>query len=1051
MANNKPRMSAGDIEPPGPGTRIAALPKITTPDMSSCVPRPVLFACFDAHASVPLLWISAPAGYGKTTAVSSYLRTRHRPTGWYHCDEGDEDVASFFHYAALARRALGVSVSLPVFLPQHLSAVPVFCRNFFRGWFADLPSGTVFVLDNWQDVPVGSALRDLLPVIAEQMPPRMQLIVISRNEPDASVSRLIVGERLAQVGIEDLKLSPLEIGAIARSRLSEQPASPPVDVDALFAATQGWAAAVTLLLRRGGAMHPLARTGPHGGESQAIFDYLAVEVFERLEHRVQEFLLALVCLDHIAASVAERISGCRDAGSLLENLVRQNVFTSYRCVSDSYHFHPLFRGFLQRRLEAVRPEERRFELLLDSAAALIAEDNAEDGIRLLIQARAWSEAGQLIRTVAAAFVDQARLATLSQWIESLPASFVADDAWLLYWRGVCRLTLDFPSARADLERSYHGFLATSSRSGQALACAGVLHHIAYMYSDYRDMLPWIERLEGILAADAPQFDALRTELTVRAAFMLALSQAIPNHPGLADSVARVAALVNAELDVVSTAEGVSALLHFFARFGRTPQYGALDALIDRLLDDPELTPLHRLNLLWLHAYQLHSSGDPAKVIAILGEARALARQEGLYSDDTRMQLCELQAQETDLSLAKALATFCELEPHVRSMPEIPRAHFLYVRSIFELGCGNLEQALVYGEQALPLIRASHWYIGEALSLTGLAEVYCAAGRLEEASRCIEECALITRGVNAPLVEFNLALARAELARCQRDGAAFEAALSNAFAVGREQAYANGFHTSSQLLRRLVPYGLELGIEPSYCRWVIAKRRFPPPSSHRACWPWPVKIRALGRLRIYVEDVELEVQGKAQRKPLEVLKLLTAHPDGLGAARIMDEVWPDLDGDAARNALDIALHRLRKILRSKEALLLISGNLALNKDVVWLDTGALEGVPNVPTGAGTLLDAREELFELYRGGLLRDEPLGGAMLIARGRLRRKFVRRVSQLAKELENCHQWDEAASLYTNAIECEPSEESLHLGLSRALEARRSGHSVNWGAIRTS
>jgi LuxR family transcriptional regulator, maltose regulon positive regulatory protein len=1007
------------------------MPKITMPHTPSSSRRQRIFARLDRLTSFALVWVSAPAGYGKTTAVSSYLRERARSCVWYQCDDGDADIASFFHYVALGRRQLDRADPMPVFLPQYLTNAPGYCRNFFRLWFAGLPTGSTLVLDNWQDVPQHAELKMMLPVIADQLPHGMQIMLISRNEPDASVSRMVVGERLAQLGIEDLQLSKAETDAIVRSQLREKPLSP-LDIDELHRMTEGWVAAVTLLMRHRNIASASRQSGPFGA-SQAIFDYLAGEVFERLGPTYQEVLMSLACFEHIVASVAERVSGCENFREILETLALQNVFISYRAVSNSYHIHPLFRSFLQGRLEATHTPEHRREHLVEAARALTADGDAEGGIELLVQAHSWSEAAHLVRDVASLFVDQSRLATLSKWIDALPSEFVANDAWLVYWRGICCMTFDFQSARGDLELSHTGFSSMGDRVGQALACAAILQHVAYTYLDYRDMLPWIERLEALLQ-DPPVFGSIRSELRIRAAFMLALSQGMPNHPKLTASVEQVSTLVRRDQDLVSVADGVSALLHFFSRFGRTPQYGDLDTTIERLLDNPALPPIHRLNLLWLHAYQLHSSGDPARVVGILGEARALARHEGLHSEDTRMRLCELQAQESGVADAAVLATFSELERHVRVMPCIPKAHFLYVRSIYELGCGNLDEALKYGEEALPLIRASHWHIGQALALTGLAEVYCALGRYDDAARCLDECDVLTRGIVAPLIEFNVELVRAELARCCRNPADLKATLARAFAVGREQGYANGFHTSSQLLRRLVPCGIEFGIERSYCLWVIGKRKFTPPSNSNAHWPWPVKIRAMGRLRIYLHGEELVLKGKAQRKPLEVLKLLAAYPAGIETNRVMDELWEDLDGDAARNALDIALHRLRKTLKNKDSVLLINGVLSLNKETVWLDTEAFERIGAADTHGPGLLEAREELLELYRGGLLADEEGGAMMLMARERSRRQFVQHVSQVAETLADSKQWDEVTSWYRRAIEREPVEESLHRGLMHSL-----------------
>lgn len=71
-----------------------------------------------------------------------------------------------------------------------------------------------------------------------------------------------------------------------------------------------------------------------------------------------------------------------------------------------------------------------------------------------------------------------------------------------------------------------------------------------------------------------------------------------------------------------------------------------------------------------------------------------------------------------------------------------------------------------------------------------------------------------------------------------------------------------------------------------------------------------------------------------------MKLLVAHSSGIEAVRLMDLLWPELEADSARNALDLALHRLRKILKTKDAVLLVDGSVLLNRDAVWADTFAL---------------------------------------------------------------------------------------------------------------
>ena len=320
-------------------------------------------------------------------------------------------------------------------------------------------------------------------------------------------------------------------------------------------------------------------------------------------------------------------------------------------------------------------------------------------------------------------------------------------------------------------------------------------------------------------------------------------------------------------------------------------------------------------------------------------------------------------------------------------------------------------------------------------MTGLAEVYCALGRHDDAARCCNECAALIDGVSAPLVEFNLQLVRAEIARSTQDTCEFKKALATAFAVGREQGYANGFHTGSQLLRRLICYGIEFCIEVSYCRWVIAKRRFVPAGTYAARWPWPVKIRACGQLQIFIEDVELVFRGKAQRKPLDVLERLIARPAGIDMSLLMDAVWPDLDGDAARNALDIALHRLRKILKMKDAVHSLNGRLVFDENLVWLDTQALERLC-APSSSQPLdlSQAMSELLDLYRGPFLGGTSASLLLQSMQDRLRRKFVDRVARLAQQLIRAQRCDEAVSLYRRALEREPEDPALRRGLETML-----------------
>jgi DNA-binding SARP family transcriptional activator len=182
---------------------------------------------------------------------------------------------------------------------------------------------------------------------------------------------------------------------------------------------------------------------------------------------------------------------------------------------------------------------------------------------------------------------------------------------------------------------------------------------------------------------------------------------------------------------------------------------------------------------------------------------------------------------------------------------------------------------------------------------------------------------------------------------------------------------------------------------------------------------------MGRLDISVDEIPLAFTGKAQRKPLALLKVLLTHSQGVEATAALDLLWPDLDGDAARNSLDLATHRLRKLLGHKESVLALRGRLTLSPDTVWVDAFAFERL-----GAGSLLDEQPptaaHLLQLYRGPLLLGEELA-PVAAARDRLRGQFVRAVRTLIDRLGAAADWDALTSLCLRAVELEPLEETLY------------------------
>ena len=194
--------------------------------------------------------------------------------------------------------------------------------------------------------------------------------------------------------------------------------------------------------------------------------------------------------------------------------------------------------------------------------------------------------------------------------------------------------------------------------------------------------------------------------------------------------------------------------------------------------------------------------------------------------------------------------------------------------------------------------------------------------------------------------------------------------------------------------------LKHAIEEEYVRELIRAERLPPGelANELDRWPWDSRIEALGGFSVMKDGEWMSAGRKAQKKPLEMLRLLVAKgARGMRQDLLAEALWPDADGDAAHHALITTVYRLRRLLGRNDVVLHSSGRVALDPALVFVDSWALERMLDrlerlraAKAVDRTRIDPlTEEVRALYRGELFADagEPL---LVDARERLRRRVA-------------------------------------------------------------
>ncbi len=201
---------------------------------------------------------------------------------------------------------------------------------------------------------------------------------------------------------------------------------------------------------------------------------------------------------------------------------------------------------------------------------------------------------------------------------------------------------------------------------------------------------------------------------------------------------------------------------------------------------------------------------------------------------------------------------------------------------------------------------------------------------------------------------------------------------------------------------------------------------------------PLKVFTLGRFSIVIDGKPLYFIGKAQHRPLQLLKTLIALGSrDVSKYYISDTLYPEAEGDKAHRSTVTTLHRLRKLIKNNGTIQLQDHKLTLNQHYCLVDVWILESLikklqmimlqsensdkkNEIPFFAGKIL-------QLYKGDFLRGEFNNSCVWTYRERLRHKILRTISLIGQFWEKRQKWDMAVEIYMRALEADSLAEEFY------------------------
>jgi LuxR family maltose regulon positive regulatory protein len=950
--------------------------KLIVPHVAGLLHRPRVYEAIALGLERKLTLITAPAGYGKTSALVDFTQRCPIPVCWYTVDERDRDWHGFASYLAgsLVERfpeSGGRTQEALAFKPESALRDPEVVAVELANDLVALGSPLAMVVDNYESVEGMSGIRVFIHRLLEILPSNCHLFIGSRVLPDVPVARLVVGRQLVGLKAADLCFDTGEIRdllKLAGLGLAEE------QVEVIAAASEGWITSVLLLA--GLLSENRGKELLREGEAAAgAYEYLATEVLERQPPPVRRFLLESSVLREMTVPVCREALGVGNPRALLGEVERRNLFvTRYgEGGGATYRYHNLFRDFLERRLREREPD-RHTALNLQAAAWFERSERVDEAVYHYLGGEAHEEAIALMERVTGECFLRGRGETLLDWANMLPDHLRVEAPRLLLYQG--KVLTD----RNDLSGALQALLVAES----GFKIRKDASHLAKVYDQ-----------RGTLALHAGRYDEA-----------LEAAEAALKLLGPDETLERAAA----ERLAGNAGVGLGCVDEGLARLRR-----ALD--LAREAGNPYNVTIFLQDI----SHVLNTRGQFEESVQCLGEALAIARElgasillAGVLNNLGWIKHMQGQYLEARDLYSEGLSVAC-------------RGRHLRLQALISIGTADLYRDVGAYELARPLYGAGWNIVRDSnpdlavYTLVAQADMYRQEGDVQLALDLVEQARRmaadheLARDVG-DMLEMVEGIALAESGDCEAgidllsqvvealrarrarrdeararlllakayflagEDAACEAALREALRLAEEVGTVQFAVAEGQRAVDLLQFGDSQGV--TACRHVLDKvehlrsvrESLLPAGEAPEDAPSKVEVYGLGMVRVIRDGHMISPSewqtADAREMFFYFLTYSEVDRDGLGL-----DFWPDLSAQQVTNRFHVTLHRLRRALSDDVIVTQKDGRYALGDVDYWYDVGEFESLVErarlLPFGDPQTEHLWNRAVSVYRGDFLPD--------------------------------------------------------------------------------
>lgn len=374
--------------------------------------------------------VTAPAGYGKTMLVSSWLADDTHPACWVSLDAGDNDLFGFLTYLVAAVQSLFPEACTDsASLLRALNPPPIqVLQTRLVNEMDLLPQKFLIVFDDYHLIQCPE-IHNFIINLVNHMPSSLHLVLCSRERPPFPMAVWRARQQVSEISARDLCFTHVEAEQFLKSILGNSLPSETIRI--LYEKAEGWITGLQLVaysLRKANIPAAFVSSFQKYG-SQNIREFLLDQAFLCQPLPIQQFLLKTSILDRFSAPLCNTLGlsgeNLRSTQDTLDILSRANLFiVPMDEQGEWFRYHNLFAEMLQKRLKNQYQPEVISDLHHRAVEWFEVHDYIDDAIQHALAVGDESYAAQIVERHIFDALNQEKNATIDRWLAALPTALV---------------------------------------------------------------------------------------------------------------------------------------------------------------------------------------------------------------------------------------------------------------------------------------------------------------------------------------------------------------------------------------------------------------------------------------------------------------------------------------------------------------------------------------------------------------------------------------------------------------------------------------------------